>query len=389
MGRIPQFRDWRIVALLGVLIMASASCSAQTKAMLTAISGPSNLVFDGRGHLYVIEFDTEKVLRTNLTAGTISHVAGNGLRAKEWPLPERCCQEDGIKATEAALDYPRSLAVDSHGDLYIGETGGYVRKVAMDTGIIATVAGAGAPTTRWWPFDSGHDDGVPALSAHFWSIDSLAFNAEDDMFIADQRLGRVFKVDHRTRQVTTVAGTGEHGYAGDDGPAVKAAFRFPTGLAFNAAGNLLIADSGNCRIREINSSTHVIRTIAITGPVKNDGECLFYDNVHPDPTPSYTVVDRANNLYFVEGAHGTVQRMEAWTDAISTYAGNGESGFSGDGGPATKGRLNNPSGLAVDADGNLYIAEFVNNRIRRVDAKTHVITTVAGNGLPVRFDVLL
>jgi DNA-binding beta-propeller fold protein YncE len=95
------------------------------------------------------------------------------------------------------------------------------------------------------------------------------------------------------------------------------------------------------------------------------------------------------NVYFAEGALDTVRRLETGTNAISTYAGTGDQGFSGDNGPAMKARLANPSGLAVDAEGNLYISEFVNNRIRKVDAKTHTITTIAGNGLPHRVDVML
>ena len=111
------------------------------------------------------------------------------------------------------------------------------------------------------PSNAEQDDGIAALSAHFWSIDSLAFNANDDMFFVDQTLGKVFRVDHATKTIATVAGTGKHGFAGDDGPAVEAAFRFPTGLAFDAAGNLLIADSGNCRIREMDASRHIIKTL--------------------------------------------------------------------------------------------------------------------------------
>jgi len=376
MSRILMLRAWPILLVLAILTMSAVGRTTESKALLTSINGPSDLVWDGRGHLYLIEGETEKVLRINLETGTISHVAGSG---------ETCCHKDGIRATAAALEYPRSLAVDSHGDLYIGEVGGYVRKVTISSGIITTVAGSGHPPSS----NTGADEGRPALSAHFWTIDGLAFNIEDDMFIVDQTRSNVFRVDHRTQVITTEAGTGQKGYAGDGEPGIAATFRFPEGLAFNAAGDLLIADSGNCRVREIDRSTHIIRTIAITGPVKKNGECLYYDNAHPDPTPSYTVVDGDDNVYFAEGAFDIIQRVDSRTHAISTYAGSGEKGFSADNGPATKARLNNPSGLAVDAEGNLYIAEYVNNRIRRVDAKTHAITTIAGDGLPHRVDVVM
>jgi sugar lactone lactonase YvrE len=162
---------------------------------------------------------------------------------------------------------------------------------------------------------------------------------------------------------------------------------FPNSAPHNDAGDIFIADYESCRIRKIDRKTQIITTIAGTGECVSGGDggpaiaaTLNY--------PSALVADKSGNLFFVEGATARVRRIDR-LGVITTYAGTGEKGFSGDGGAATEARLNNPSGLAVDEAGNLYIADYVNNRIRRVDAQTHTITTVAGNGKPVRVDVIM
>lgn len=148
----------------------------------------------------------------------------------------------------------------------------------------------------------------------------------------------------------------------------------------------MIADFENCAIRKIDWETRIIKTIAVTGGA--DQNCKDRpDNSRPGAFPSHPVLDSAGNIYLVEGAMDVVMRIDANTSRLSVFAGTGRRGFSGDGGPANEAELANPSGLAIDSDGNVFIAEYVNNRIRRVDPRTKVITTVAGNGLPHRLDV--
>jgi trimeric autotransporter adhesin len=278
------------------------------------------------------------------------------------------------------LRYPVSLAIDPSGNLFIGEIGGFVRKVDLGSGLISTVVG------------SGHYgetvEGSSALSAHFWSIDGLAIDADNNLFIADQRLGVIFKVDGKSGIVTRVAGNGEASFQGDGESALNASFRFAGSICLDNADNLLVADYGNCRVRRVERSTGIVRTVAVAGEVRQDGSCSA-GNLEPGLSPSDPVSDSTGNIYFAEGAMDIVRRVDSQTLGLSTVVGTGAKGYSGDGGSAHQARLNNPSGLAIDQDGNLYISEFVNNRIRRVDAKTKVITTIGGNGLPHRIDVTM
>jgi len=175
------------------------------------------------------------------------------------------------------------------------------------------------------------------------------------------------------------------GFGGDGGLASNASFYIPDGLAISHTGDIIISDYQNCRIREIDHGTQLIHTIAGTGRCETtgDGGPAVAASVN---YPSSIAIDSNDNVFFVDG--NRVRRIDAG-GRITSYAGTGEAGFSGDGGAADKAILDNPSGLAVDSLGNLYIAEFVNNRIRKVDAVTHIITTVAGTGLPHRIDVIM
>jgi sugar lactone lactonase YvrE len=343
------------------------SPGAEQAALKTAVNGPANLaIYDN--YLYVLEHVAERVLRVNLQTDTVRVFAGNG---------RHCCHKDGVAAKDSSLHGPRALAIDSHGNVFIGEVSGFVRRVAADSGIISTVAGDGqAGDTQ---------DGVPARSAHFWSADSLTIDAEDNLYLTDETQGKIFKIDGRTSVVKTFAGNGKRGFTGDGQPATAASFRFPESV-FDKVGNLVVADYENCRIRLIDGQTTRVSTIALVAPVQADGHCANPSNA-PGPYPSDPAVDASNNVYFVQGAFDVVIRVNASNRELVTVAGQKQKrGFSGDGGLATKATLSNPSGLALDTAGNLYIAEYRNNRVRRVDAKTHRISTVVGNGLPHRID---
>jgi len=366
------------IVLLLVAFAANGSPSSRmhrVPAIKSSINGPSALALDNNGHLYVLEEEEDRIDRIDLGDGTISVVAGYGRK------PEQdCLHRDGIQATKACLQYPSSLAVDAYGNLLIGEMSGYLREVNLGSGLISTVNGSG---------HSGETvEGSSALSANFWSIDGLAIDADNDLFISDVRQGGIFKVDARTGVVTRIAGNGKQGFRGDGESALNASFRNAVTISLDNTGNLLIADSGNCRIRRVEHSTGIVRTIATTGDVSQDGSCKA-GNLEPGPDPSHPAADSTGSVYFVEGAMDIVRRVDAQTFGLSTVAGTGAKGFHGDGGLAAQAKLDNPSGLAIDRDGNLYISEFVNNRIRRVDAKSKVITTIAGNGLPHRMDVMM
>ena len=351
-----------------VAVRAQAPTTKQLPAIRTSINAPTSLATDD-GHLFVIEREGSKVLGVDLHRGTITMVAGNG---------KQCCYKDGTKATEVSLGFLWSLAADGQGNLFLADDD-RVRKIDLRTGLISTVVGNGT---------SGNTpDGVPALSAHFQQISSLAVDAHGNLFIADGSQGKIFKLDTDSGIIHLFAGTGRHGFAGDEGLALDASFNFPDNIAFDKSGNLIVADFENCRLRRIDHTTGRINTIAVTDEIGE--KCSEIGNSKPGPFPDDVVADSTGNIYFVEGAMDIILRIDAQTSVVSVFAGTGKRGFRGDGGPATSAELSNPSGLAVDSNGNVFIAEYVNNRIRRVDSKTRIITTVAGNGLPHRLDIEL
>lgn len=351
----------------------SRSSSGQSAmAVSTPINGPTALAVDNRGHLFLLEMEEDRVLRIDLGTGVIAPVAGKRRN-------ERCQEGDGVRAVDACLKYPVALATDSSGNLLIAEMPGRVRKVDVATGLISTIAGGG---------QNKKVEGVAALSANFGDIDGIAVDAQDNLFIASNEVEEIFKVDNISRTITRFAGNGRRGYGGDGGLAVGASFNFWSTITVDAEGDLLIGDYANCRIRRVDHVNGIVTTIAVTGQLATDGSCVI-SNLRVEPLPSDPVADRTGNVYFVEGAMDVVKRIDSETLSVSTFAGSGAKGFRGDNGPANKALLNNPSGLAIDEEGNIFIAEFVNNRIRRVDAKTGIITTVGGNGLPHRNDVMM
>jgi sugar lactone lactonase YvrE len=358
-----------IVCFINVAALTTlAQVTDETPAKKTAINGPSSLALDNQGHLFVIEGMKDRVRRVDLRKGTIKTVAGNG---------KECCYVDGKPAVQVSLHYLNSIAVDTQGNLFIGD-GGQVRRVDARTGLISTVAGNGKTGET--------AEGSSALSVTFWNIDGLGVDQEGDLFIADGRQGKIFRIAFADRVVSKVAGNGKVGFSGDTALAVDASFFNLGSIALDSAGNIFVTDSAYCRIRRIDHKTRIIDTIAQTGgPEQN---CPPQPHVIPwSPAPSDPAVDSKGDVYFVQGSLDIVSRVGFSPENNPIVAGNGKRGFSGDGGVATAAMLSNPAGLAVDSEGNLYISEYVNNRIRRVDSKTKIIITVAGNGLPHRLDV--
>lgn len=211
---------------------------------------------------------------------------------------------------------------------------------------------------------------MSARSAHLGDVDGIAFDSHGNLFIADKEHERILKLEADTGRVVRFAGSGSRGLSGDGGPALSASFDFGSTFSFNKDDDLLIGDFENCRVRRVDHPTSVVTTLALSGSAS---ECAT-QNMRPGPFPSDPVADSAGNVYFIEGPMDVVRRIDAQTHQITTVAGTGARGFVGDGGPANKALLSNPSGLAIDAEGNLFIAEFENNRIRRVDAVTGTIT---------------
>ena len=313
--------------------------------------GSDGAAVDSDGNIYIADTGNGRIRK--VSAGTITTIAGNGTFRFAG---------DGGSATSAPLNAPFGVAVDSAGSLYIADTNNNrIRKVFGGT--ITTVVGDGKPGY------SG--DGGPATKASLYDPRGVALDSAGNLYIADFGNNQIRKMSGTT--VTTVAGNGDYGFYGDGGPATRAALTEPWGLAVDSDGNLYIADTYNNRIRKVSSGT--ITTVAGNGTkgYSGDGGPATSASLH---FPGGVAVDGAGNLFIADTSNGRIREVSGGT--ITTVAGNGADQFSGDGGPATSASLNYPWGVAVDSAGNLYIADSIHNRIRKVSGGT--ITTVAGGG---------
>ena len=218
-------------------------------------------------------------------------------------------------------------------------------------------------------------DGGPALNAGFCSPIAIAFDQKGNSFILDTDDYRVRKID-ANGIITTLAGNGELGFGGDNIPATSAGFIRPLGVAVDATGRVYIADTQNNRVRRIDLNG-IITTVAGNGAYGFSGDGGPAVNA-PLGYPVNVAIDKDDNLYIVDENNSSIRKVGV-DGIIHTVAGNGTAGFSGDGGPATSAQLQYPSAVAVDNSGNLYIADCYNKRIRKVDANG-IITTLAGNG---------
>lgn len=207
---------------------------------------------------------------------------------------------------------------------------------------------------------------------------AIVYDAQGDLFIADTN-NQVVRELSAAGVVTTIAGTGVQGFSGDHGPAAAAELDSPMGLALDAAGNLYIADSHNHRIRLVSTATGVITTIAGTGTAGFSGDGGAAKAAQLD-LPTAVALDSAGNVYVADTGNHRIRRV-ATAGTITTVAGNGVEGFGGDNGPAILASIDSPTGLVLDAAGNLYLADTHNGRVREVSAATGLIATVAGVGV--------
>ena len=304
--------------------------------------------------------------------GVINVVAGNQTACTDTST--QC--GDGNQGYAAQLNFPSGAAVNSAGNVYIADTNNYVvRKVNASTGVIHTVAG------NYGVQGNGGDNG-PAASASLSSPVGLALDGAGNLYIADSYSHAVRVVNGLTGTITKAAGNGAYGYSGDGGPATSAKLGLPQAVAVDGAGNLYIADTNYSVIREVYAATNIITTIAGTGSSGYNGDGGPATNAVLS-YPRGVAVDSAGNVYIADSGNNVIR--EIINGVITTVAGNyaAGSGYSGDAGPATSAQLSNPTGVAVDSAGNLYIADSSNSVIRQVNAATQTISTIVGGASAV------
>jgi sugar lactone lactonase YvrE len=354
--------------------LAGGAANDGRPATQIALAIPLGAAVDASGNIYIAEALMNRVRRVSATSGIVTTVAGTGTAGFSG---------DGGPATAATMSTPSAVAFDHAGNLYIVDNDNHrVRRVDAASQIITTFAGGGIPGLL--------GEGGPATAAGITPA-AIALDASDNLFLSDAVSNRVRRVDAATRIITTVAGTGDHGFAGDGGPATAAKFDAIRGLAFDSAGNLFVADMINERVRRIDAATKVISTVAGTGAIgySGDGGPATAAML---ALPQTVAVDGAGNLYIADNDNARIRKVDATTGTISTVAGTGTGGFSGDGGPASAALLSYSTSVTLDTSGNVYITDSGSGRIRRIDRSTNVISTVAGgsgDNVPASAAVLL
>lgn len=305
------------------------------------LNTPTNLVFDVVGNLYIADSANNRVRKISPT-GVITTAAGTGVAGYSG---------DGGAATSAMLNGPEGLASDADGNVYIADTQNNRIRKLLPNGTIISIAGNGNA--------SFYGDGGPANSASIHAPQGLYSAGGGYIYIADTGNQRIREL-LPNGNITTVAGNGKLGSAGDGGEALSAELNLPTGVALDSAGNLYIADQGNNRVRSI-SPNGVIFTFAGAGSALGDGGPAMTAQLS---APASVAADAAGNVYISDTGNNRIRLVSGGT--IKTLAGTGVCCYSGDGGPASAAQLNSPSGLVVDSSGRLFAADTGNNAVRLI-----------------------
>lgn len=318
---------------------------------------PSAVERDRRGNLYIYGWDA-RVRKVSAETGIITTIAGTGIAGFSG---------DGGPAVNAQLGGPGSLTLDNLGNLYIGDSWNHrIRKINARTGIITTIAGNGDIV------DSG--DGGPATTAGV-AVAGLAVDRENNIYVTNSG-DRVRKIDAQTGLINTYAGGNGSKYSGDGSLALWAQIDQPEGLAFDLQQNLYIATAGEHRIRKVTQSNGIINTIAGNSPGYDTGILglwVYIGGYSGDGGPAVDALlnvpqavatDLAGNVYIADTENQRIRKVDARSGIITTIAGTGVAGFSGDGGPATAAAINDPCSLVVSPSGQIYFADISNNRVR-------------------------
>ena len=439
----------KVTATTGIIItLAGTGVSGYNGDNIAATSAslrsPAELTVDSSGNIYIADTGNNRVRKVTVATGIITTVAGNGQESISGT-------GDNVSAVSTGLTFPGDVAIDAVGNLYIAEqdrvvpgffssrlnAGNRVRKVTAATGIITTVAGTGfeffggdnglatnatlnisyGALEEFMGYRSAYTGGVAVdVSGNLYIADrnngcvrkvtagtgiistvasvnapaGVAVDSAGNLYIAESGANRIRKVNAADGTISTVAGTGISGYNGDNIAATSATLSGPSGIAVDSFDNLYIADTDNLRIRKVTAATGIISTVAGTGVFSALNGVVNYayngDNViATGANLSRTVavaVDVIGNVYIADYDNNRVRKVVAATGIITTIAGTGASAYNGDGIAGNTASVYAPSAIAVDSTGNVYIADRGHARIRKVSALTGVITTYAGPGGP-------
>lgn len=365
---------WKQLIVVGLLITSLANAQTPAPEHDAGDNGPATAAFlnfpesiavDRRGNIYFSERGGNRIRRIDARSGIVTTIAGTG---------EASFGGDGGPAVKATLTQPTGIAIASNGDVIVGDTFNHrIRRIDARTGVIRTVAGTGESKST--------GDGGPASAAAITAPFGILLDRNDNIFFTDTEVHRIRRIDAQTGIVTTVAGNGVWAFAGDGGPATAASLARPHVMTWDRDGNLIIGDSFNQRIRRIDQRTGIITTIAGNGlrgssgdggPALNASFCYFGD----------LALDRNGDLLVSGVCDQRIRRVSLRTGVVTPFAGKGKAEFSGDGGPAITAGFHLPAGLAFEADGDLLVTDMKNHRIRRIDARTGNVMTIAGGPQP-------
>ncbi len=318
------------------------------------------LAVDDSGNVYIADLDYNRIREVSALTGRITTVAGNGIAGYSG---------DGGAAVTSEINEPTGVAIDSSFNIYISDyQNNRVRKVDKITGIITTIAGNGT---------NGYTgDGIPATDAEMAYNEGVGVDDSGNVYIADTYNYRIRKVTRVTGIITTVVGNGVMGFSGDGGQAVTAEIGHMEKVTPDKNGNIYFSDENNCRIRYVNKSSGIITTICGTGTVgyygvggpATDAELNYPEGLALDPTGSF--------LYFVDLYDAHALKLDISSGILTLYAGTAAGGYTGDGGPASAAGLTDPTDIAVDKWGNVFIADQGDYRIRGIKFGVEAVPSI-------------